>query len=435
MTRSTDAEPRAPGAHHRPHTGGRITRRWRTATLTLGICGAVALTATPAALADTQTYTTPGEHMFTVPAGVTSLTVDAIGAQGGTTFDGGYGGGHGADVTGTLTVLPGETLYIEVGGRGVAFPIGGCPNGGSNGGGNSGGCGGGSAGGGGASDIRLDSNATPLTTDDTRLLVAAGGGGASNSYVAGGNAGQQGSYSQFGAGGGAPLTGGGLGGFSYSGCPSGTDGGLGLGGAGSSCGGGGGGGGYYGGGGGGAAAGGGGGSSYIAPAVTNAHIGTAQSTGNGQVTITYTTTTCTGGLTLTNALDPGSATTGKPGDPGTWTFDVTAQNCTGAPLSNLKLQGGTGGWLTVNSATGDPSGMTVTKNPKNNNTTITGSLDSFADQESATIAVTVSGTISNHAACGSQVPISGSWSASTLADDGSTVKSPYTDPVTITVTC
>ncbi len=46
---------------------------------------------------------------FTVPAGVTSLTIDARGAQGGN------GGGNGAKITGVFTVTPGDVLNILVG--------------------------------------------------------------------------------------------------------------------------------------------------------------------------------------------------------------------------------------------------------------------------------------------------------------------------------
>ena len=72
---------------------------------------------------------------FTVPAGVTTLTVIAEGAQGGT---GGLGVpcGLGGSVTATLTgVVPGEALNVFVGGQGGtgASAVGGF-NGGGDGG-------------------------------------------------------------------------------------------------------------------------------------------------------------------------------------------------------------------------------------------------------------------------------------------------------------
>ena len=43
---------------------------------------------------------------FTVPAGVTSITIQALGAQGG------GNGGLGAKMTGTFTVTPGQVLQV-----------------------------------------------------------------------------------------------------------------------------------------------------------------------------------------------------------------------------------------------------------------------------------------------------------------------------------
>ena len=89
----------------------------------------------------TCTYTFTGaEQTFTVPAGITSIQVTAIGASGGVN---GYHpetpAGRGAQVSGTLAGLSGgPTLYIDVGGAPTAA---GCPlslipcNGGFNGGG------------------------------------------------------------------------------------------------------------------------------------------------------------------------------------------------------------------------------------------------------------------------------------------------------------
>ena len=97
----------------------------------------------------TFTFTSPGgSQPFIVPPGVTTLTVTAQGAQGGT---GGSPGGLGGSVTATLTVVPGETLNVRVGGQGGAGAAGAA--GGFNGGG-AGGTGSFGGGGGGASDIR-----------------------------------------------------------------------------------------------------------------------------------------------------------------------------------------------------------------------------------------------------------------------------------------
>ena len=112
-----------------------------------------------------------GNNAFTVPAGVTSVHVIAIGGKGGVPTGMGNIGGRGAVVEADLAVTPGSTLHAVVGGNGQAV------TGGANGGGSTetGGfdpCLGGAGAGGGASDIRTGS------TLASRILVAGGGGGA-----------------------------------------------------------------------------------------------------------------------------------------------------------------------------------------------------------------------------------------------------------------
>ena len=207
---------------------------------------------------DSFTYT-GAPQTFTVPAGVTSLNVDMMGARGGrgTTGTPGLGG----RVQTTITVSPGATLNIYVGGMGgdlnnVAGYNGGMNNPGTLYPSNIGG-------GGGASDIRIGGSAL---TD--RVVVAGGGGaGAYNGCTENGGAGGglTGGSASIGCGltiptGGSASAGGSPG--SYSGYATASAGALGVGGAGAAgTGGAGGGGGYYGGGGG-SWQGGGGGSSY-----------------------------------------------------------------------------------------------------------------------------------------------------------------------------
>lgn len=100
------------------------------------------------------------EQAWIVPNGVTEIEVHLFGAQGsnGTGSNPGIGG-FGAEVSGTLSVLPGETLYIYVGGQN------GYNGGGASGNGNTGN-------GGGATDIRIGGN-----TVAHRVVIAGGGGG------------------------------------------------------------------------------------------------------------------------------------------------------------------------------------------------------------------------------------------------------------------
>ncbi len=193
----------------------------------------------------TVTFNTPGAAQYLVPAGVTRLTVTATGARGGSNTNG-RPGGLGARVTTTLTVNPGETLTVQVGGAGGTAPV---VNGNGGGGGYNGGGNGFSSngGGGGATDIRRGAALTD------RLVVAGGGGGASNSSNGGdagfpngaagqsGLAGQGGTQTAGGTGIGGPGASGSLGqGGSLNGVFTGGGAGLYGGGAGSSGGGGGG---------------------------------------------------------------------------------------------------------------------------------------------------------------------------------------------------
>ena len=125
-------------------------------------------------------FTTPGTVNFDIPAGVTSMDVKMWGggggAGGGNASSSGGNGGGGGYVSSTLSVTPGETLTLYVGGGG---------------GGAGAGDGGGGGGGGGWSGIFR--SATPL-------IVAGGGGGGGGALnntgpVNGGNAGAGGGTS------------------------------------------------------------------------------------------------------------------------------------------------------------------------------------------------------------------------------------------------
>ncbi len=169
-------------------------------------CVAVALGLPPTAVATevvSQAFTTPGEQPFVVPPGVTSVKVTLVGGNGAAGT--GAPGGPGATVSGTLAVSPGETLYAEVGGNGVALGTGVNDMGGYNGGGAGGlrqtfGTASGGGGGGGASDVRRCSPSAPpvgcgvTQSLASRMVVAGGGGGGGGNgesppTTAGGNGG------------------------------------------------------------------------------------------------------------------------------------------------------------------------------------------------------------------------------------------------------
>jgi hypothetical protein len=270
------------------------------------VAGGVALAADgvcrPSGSNVTCTFTYTGNaQSWTVPDGVTQATFDVSGAQGGADFLGFAPGGLGGEATATISVTPGETLQVNVGGKGGNGLDGGAGGtGGFNGGAAGGnGCCEGPGGGGGASDVRRDTNASGDFALAERIIVAGGGGGGGGfggdgvGGVGGGLSGGPGANCSGGGG----SVGGGGGGTSSEGGAGGGNGGkgdLGTGGAGgagidaSDDGGGGGGGGYYGGGGGGAGfcGGGGGGGSGFGP--TGVVFNSGVRSGDGLVTITYT---------------------------------------------------------------------------------------------------------------------------------------------------
>ena len=260
----------------------------------------------------TCTYSyTGGQQLFQAPSGVTSLTINAIGAAGGASMFFGspeVGGGLGGTSDATVTATSGEQLYVEVGGTG-GVGAGGF-NGGGDGGynieGNDG-----PGGGGGASDVQACSLGAGGCSDLGALVVAAGGGGGGDGFFAGGGGsagspgGSEGNGGGGGGGAGTLTTGGasGPGGVESGGIhavgQAGSEGQLGEGGPGSAqiLGGGGGGGGYYGGGGGGsgyndepnsAASGGGGGGGGFSYAPPGGTTGVATSGEAPSVTISYT---------------------------------------------------------------------------------------------------------------------------------------------------
>jgi len=126
---------------------------------------------------NTYNFTYKGEmQIFIVPNRVTSIQVNAIGAKGGTGARGQVGGA-GANITTTLNVTPGQTLYIVVGGfpgQSATAKYGFGGNGGS--GGNYGGAGGG-----------LSGVFTSLTPANANALVVAGGGGGGSGISTGTN--------------------------------------------------------------------------------------------------------------------------------------------------------------------------------------------------------------------------------------------------------
>lgn len=325
-------------------------RRLRVMACALFLLASVPGGAARAATTATATFNSPGGYAFTVPLGVTSIALSAIGARGGDCLFGTFGGGTGAAVSATFAVSPGERLFVGVGGPGGNISP--CGRGGTGG---AGGIGGGAAGGdvpatgsqdnaahqgGGGGGASLVGVASP-SPGFAGLMVVAGGGGGGNGYAKGGDSGAAGgsNFNCFDCGKGGPgtLTSGGAGGHvtAGQGGVDGAAGAFGLGGSGAACpaayapgciGGGGGGGGYFGGGGGGAvsaAGGGGGGSSFVGSGGTNASIGLSAAAPT--VSLTYAAPTA---AESTSSMHFGAQAPGTAGSEET----LTVTNRGSAPL-------------------------------------------------------------------------------------------------------
>jgi hypothetical protein len=305
------------------------------------------------ALADTTSFTTPGCSTWSVPAGVSSVQISAVGAAGG---PGGATGGTGDGVSATLSGLSsGQSLDVCVDFGGGAAGANGSPGAGggasgvglgstfaspvlvAGGGGGGGGTGALPAGGGGRAGL-------PAGATGGSGIATTGGGGGSNTTMTGGTGGSgdagsgaNGSASTVsgpgtggGGGGGAAESGGG-GGAGYFG-GGGGGGGTGLGGGGSG--------------------GGGGGSDFCTDTatVTGCSVSTGAGTGTGagsatgdaQVTLTYTVvapptasiTTPTNGATYAQGkvVDSSFTCTEGAGGPGIASCLDQTGNPPGAPI-------------------------------------------------------------------------------------------------------
>jgi hypothetical protein len=123
-----------------------------------GECGAVVNFTPPQGIdpcaSGSQTFNFTGSiETFTVPQGVTNISIQAFGAQGGNT-----NGGLGASIYGEFIVSPGDQLNIVVGQQGIVNNCGGAN----------------ASGGGGGGSFVWDPNNSSLP------LIAAGGGGGGN---------------------------------------------------------------------------------------------------------------------------------------------------------------------------------------------------------------------------------------------------------------
>ena len=306
-------------------------------------------------------YSSPGSGSCSIPAGVTSVTVVAIGGGGGSINVGSRFGGNGATVTATLSVTPGQLMSFFVGGGGGTSSRGG-------GGGASTNLNAGTSsqiiagGGGGAGGLASGGNAGSSVDGagsrgggSTGYGLPGSGGIGGHGGAVGGNSGQSGSSGNGGSGGGNGAS-------SLGGAGSGSGSGFGSGGRGGGGNAGGGGGGYGGGGGGssGGQGGAGAGGGSIGPSATYVTASNGGSNGvnggNGSITFTFVIPAPTVNLsTASLAINATTLTIDGTG------FDTTAGNNTVG--FNLGAVG------TVSAATATQLTVTFTTPP-----TSTGSL-------------------------------------------------------------
>lgn len=140
----------------------------------------------------------------------------------------------------------------------------------------------------------------------------------------------------------------------------------------------------------------------------------------------------TSGVVNVGAVLASGNGTANPGDAGPWRFTISVQNCTGADLTGVKVQGGTSGWTNFTTAavsSGDWTikGQPATSKKKSSTQVIVWTVD-IPNGVTQNILVTVDGQVSCGATDGQILFISGPWSA---AYNGT--KSDYTGRVSLTV--
>lgn len=143
------------------------------------------------------------------------------------------------------------------------------------------------------------------------------------------------------------------------------------------------------------------------------------------------------GMPITDQFAAGSTTTAARGTAGSWSFTVSMQNCTGAPLGSAKLQGVTAGWLTNARAVTNIQAGTISIAPyvKSKGQIVRWTPFTLAHGARATITVSVTGTVTTGTKCGSQLPLSGAWTGTGLTPAGTSLSATVSAVPKITVTC
>jgi hypothetical protein len=100
---------------------------------------------------------------------------------------------------------------------------------------------------------------------------------------------------------------------------------------------------------------------------------------------------------------------------GNWSFRITVINCTGKPLTNVKVQGGSNGWTSLLGGPIATSGAVSVTSKAKGAQTITWWVD-LPNDTPQSLTITVMGSIPG-GQCGTTRYVSGAWSAAYLDPD------------------
>jgi len=139
---------------------------------------------------------------------------------------------------------------------------------------------------------------------------------------------------------------------------------------------------------------------------------------------------CEGVVTIASDLASGNGTP-PPGFTGDWEFRIKVKAC--KDVTNVSAQGGTSGWTSFVSATSSTGSAEVRKQNKKTSVLLWTIGDMSAGDE-ATLLVKVSGTVKPGTPDGTELFLSGAWSAKYTDSDNNVQKSDYTGRVSVTVT-
>jgi len=139
---------------------------------------------------------------------------------------------------------------------------------------------------------------------------------------------------------------------------------------------------------------------------------------------------CEGVVTIASDLASGNGTP-PPGYTGDWEFRIKVKAC--EDVTNVSAQGGTSGWTSFVSATPDIGSTEIRKQNKKTSVLLWTIGDMSAGDE-ATLLVKVSGTVKPGALDGTELFLSGAWSAKYTDSDSIVQKSDYTGRVSVVVT-